>query len=254
MYSFSERKEPLYALIRRELLSKIERGTWAINYRLPSEDDLQQQYSVSRGTVRRALSELEREGYITRVSGKGTFVTRVNPRLEKAVGEITSFTQQLSRAGIEPSARVLSAAVIRAAEARGRVEEGFGIPPHAEVVHIKRLREGNDVPYSIQSVYLLPELCPGILEEDLTHLFKLYEDKYNRTMVTADELVRASGASLEEAKLLQVNPGAPVLIRERVSYEQTGKPFEVLYSVDRGDRFEYRYTIVDDTSNVPGDS
>jgi GntR family transcriptional regulator len=73
-------------------------------------------------------------------------------------------------------------------------------------------------------------------------------------MATADELVRASGASLEEARLLHINQGAPVLIRERVSYDQTGKPFEVLHSVDRGDRFEYRYTIVNDTSQVPNGS
>ncbi|UCG12374.1 MAG: GntR family transcriptional regulator [Deltaproteobacteria bacterium] len=254
MYRFSERKEPLYATIKRELLSKIERGTWPINHKLPSEDELQEHYDVSRGTIRRALSELELEGYITRVSGKGTFVTRVTPRYEKAMGEITSFTEQLSQAGFEPSTRVLLKGIIKASEAKGRVEEGFGIPADAEVIQIKRLREGNEIPYAIQSVYLLPKQCPGILEEDLTHLFKLYEAKYNRTMSTADELVRASGASPEEAGLLHINQGAPVLIRERVSYDQTGKPFEVLHSVDRGDRFEYRYIIVNDTSKVPGPS
>ena len=109
---FSDRKEPLYARIKRELLSKIERGTWRLNHKLPSEEELQKQYNVSRGTVRRALSELELGGYISRVAGRGTFVTRVAPRLEKAVGEITSFTQQLSQAGFEPSTKVLFAGSI----------------------------------------------------------------------------------------------------------------------------------------------
>jgi GntR family transcriptional regulator len=254
MYLFGDRKEPLYATIKRDLLSKIERGTWPIDYKLPSEGELQAQYSVSRGTVRRALSELEIKGFITRVSGKGTFVTRVTPRLQRAFGEITSFTQQLSQAGLEPSTKVLLAEIIPASEAKGRAREGFGIPPDTQVIHIRRLREGNDDPYAIQSVYLLPELCPGILDEDLTQLFKLYEKKYDRTMATADEVVRASGASTEEARLLHITPGSPVLIRERVSYDQMGKPFEVLYSVDRGDSFEYRYTIVDDTSQVPSNS
>ena len=249
---YSDRKEPLYATIKRELLSKIERGTWRLYHKLPSEEQLQKQYNVSRGTVRRALSELELEGYISRVSGKGTFVTRVAPRLEKAVGEITSFTQQLSQAGFEPSTKVLFAGIIPASEAKGRVKEGFGIPDDAKVILIKRLREGNDVPFTIQLVYLLPELCPGILDEDLTHLFKLYEQKYNRTMVTADEIIRTCGASTEEAELLQMDPGAPVVIRERVSFDQHSAPFEVLYSVDRGDRFEYRYRIVTDTTEVPG--
>ena len=251
MLRFSDKKEPLYATIRRELLSKIERGTWPLNHRLPSEEELQKQYDVSRGTVRRALYELELEGYISRVSGKGTFVTRVTSKLEKATGEISSFTQQLSQAGFEPSTRVLFAKVIQASEAIGRVEEGFGIPGDAEVIHIKRLREGNGTPLAIQSVYLLPELCPGILEEDLTHLFRLYEEKYNRTIVTADEIIRTVRASSEEAELLQMKPEDPVIIRERISYDQDGKAFEVLYSVDRGDRFEYRYFIVTDATEAP---
>jgi GntR family transcriptional regulator len=254
MYRFNERKEPLYAMIKRELLSKIERGTWEIGRRLPSEDELEEQYGVSRGTIRRALYEMELEGYISRMSGKGTFVTRVAPKLEKTLGEITSFTQQLSRAGFEPTTRVLFAGVVKASDADGRVQEGFGIPANAEVIHIKRLREGGGIPFAIQSAYLRPDLCPGILEEDLTHLFKLYEEKYSRRMMTADEIIRVSGASTEEAELLKMDPGAPVIIRDRVSYDQDGEPFEVLYSIDRGDRFEYKYMIVDDLTKVPNAS
>jgi GntR family transcriptional regulator len=199
------------------------------------------------------LYELESAGYITRMSGKGTFVARVTPRLEKALGEISSFTEQLSQAGFAPATRVLSAKVIQAAEARGtRVVEGFGIPGDAEVIHVKRLREGGGAPFAIQSVYLLPELCPNVLEEDLSHLFRLYEEKYGRRMMRADEIIRVSGASTEEAKLLQVDPGTPVVIRDRISYDQDDEPFEILHSVDRGDRFEYRYMILNDATEVPG--
>lgn len=251
MHWFSERKEPLYATIKRELLSKIERGTWPIDHKLPTEGELLEQYEVSRGTIRRALHELELEGYISRLPRRGTFVARVSPRLERILGELSSFTQQLSQAGFEPTTRVLYAGVIKVLDAEGRVEEGFGIPDDAEVIHIKRLREGNGGPFAIQSTYLLPELCPAILEEDLTQLFKLYRQKYNRSMMSADEVIRASRASTSEAELLQVDPGAPVVIRDRVSYDQNSEPFEVLHSIDRGDRFEYRYVIVNDITRVP---
>jgi GntR family transcriptional regulator len=251
MRLFSERKEPLYAEIKRELLNKIERGTWPIGYRLPSEEELQAQYDVSRGTVRRALSDLELEGYISRMAAKGTFVRRVAPKLEKSMGEIVSLTQQLTRVGFESATRVLFAGVIKAADGKGRMSDGFGVPPDAEVIHIKRLRLANNVPFTIQSVYLLPRLCPGILDEDLVSLFKLYREKYERSIVSADEIIHVANPSDEEAGLLDMEAGAPVVIRDRVSYDQEGTPFEVLHSVDRGDRFEYRYRIVNDLTVIP---
>lgn len=246
-----ESKEPLYTQIMRDLLANIESGAWPVGHQLPSEKELEAQYDASRGTVRRALAELELRGYITRMPGRGTFVTRVIPKLEKVLGEIKSFTLQLSEAGLEPSTQVLFAGVITAAEARGRVEDGFGVPSDAEVIHIQRLRMGSGTPFAIQSVYLLPERCPDILKEDLTHLFRLYEKKYGRRVVTADEVIRVAGASEEEAKLLQVAPGTPVVVRDRVSFDERDDAFEVLHSVDLGDKFAYRHIILTDLTQIP---
>jgi GntR family transcriptional regulator len=248
---FEERKEPLYFSIKKDILSNIKRGLWPIGHRLPSEDELQEEYDVSRGTVRRALSELESEGYIDRRPGRGTFVTRVVPKLQKPLGEIVSFTQQLARAGLEPKTKMLFTGIIRAHEAEGRVQEGFGIPDDKEVIHVKRLRQGNGTPFAIQSVYFLPDLCPGILEEELPHLFKLYKEKYGRTIMAVDEMIQVAGASEEQADLLQVKPGTAVMLRDRVSFDQEGEPFEVLHSVDRGDGFVYRYRILNDRTLVP---
>src|SRR5262245_48441965 len=103
MYRLNQQKGPLYASIKQELLSKIERGTWQIDHKLPSEEELQEQYKVSRGTIRRALSELEIEGYISRTAAKRSVVIRVTPKLEKPMGELMSFTQQLLLTGLEPS-------------------------------------------------------------------------------------------------------------------------------------------------------
>lgn len=244
MYRFGKRKGPLYVRIKDELLSKIQRGIWPIDAKLPTENELIEQYNVSRGTIRQALSELEEEGYITRMAAKGTFVTRVT-KLEKDMAELSSFTNQLENAGLRPYTTVLSAKIIKASQALGRVIEGFRIGSDAEVVHIKRLKAGSGVPFAIQSVYLLPELCPGILEQDLTQLFKLYEERYDRRIMVAHELLLISSAGKEEVELLKVKKGTPVMVRDRVSYDQDDLPFEVLHSIDRGD-ITYRYTIVND--------
>jgi GntR family transcriptional regulator len=196
------------------------------------------------------MDELVGLGYIVKKPGKGTFVRSTSPILQKKLGELASFTQQLTARGLTPTTRLLSAGRIRAAEAEGWVREGFGLTGQAEVIHIRRLRLGGGVPFAIQSVYLLPASCPGILEEDLSHLFRLYETCYGVRISLADEIIRVSRAAEDEAALLEIAPGDPVVIRDRISLTQDEEPFEVLHSVDRGDRFQYRYQIVTDSTRL----
>ena len=257
MNLFAETKEPLYVTIRRDVLANIQDGTWPIGEKLPSEEEFQKKYDVSRGTVRQALTQLEAEGFVIRRPGRGTFVTRLVPKLQKRLGEIVSFTEQLQRAGYKPRTEVLATGVIKASEAEGRVQEAFGIADDADIVHVKRLRLGDGIPFSIQSVYFLPQESAGILEQDLSHLFKLYEQTYDRKIMSADETIQSAGATAEEATLLGLKRGEPVMIRDRISFDQDNQPFEVLHSVDRGDSYVYRYRILNDQTWVPekhGDS
>lgn len=110
------------------------------------------------------------------------------------------------------------------------------------------------MPFSIQTVYLLPTQCPNILTSDLSSLFRLYEQQYGRRIISSDEILKVSRASPAEAELLHVPIGDPVMVRDRISFDQYNKPFEVLHSVDRGDRYEYKYTIVNDLTAIPSAS
>ena len=245
-----DERELLYVQIQRDLRTKIETGQWPVETKVPPEPELQKAYGVSRGTVRRAVDELARQGYVVKKHGKGTFVRSTSPILQKRLGELASFTQQLTARDLMPTTRLLSAGRIRSAKAEGRVREGFGLASEAEVIHIRRLRLGDGVPLAIQSVYLLPASCPGILEEDLSQLFRLYETRYGVRINVADEIIRVGRAAEDEATLLEIAPGDPVVIRDRISLDQDGEPFEVLHSVDRGDRFQYRYQIVADSTRL----
>jgi GntR family transcriptional regulator len=249
-YSRSRDLPYIYLRIMEDLRAQITQGRWKVGEAIPPEPELERLYESSRGTVRRAVDELVRQGYVVKKPGKGTFVRSTSPILQKSLGDLASFTQQLTTRGLTPTTRLLTAARIRAAEAEGRVREGFGLTSEAEVIHIRRLRLGDGVPLAIQSVYLLPISCPGILEEDLSHLFRLYETRYGVRISVADEVIRVGRAAEDEAALLEIGPGAPVVFRDRVSLTQDGEPFEVLHSVDRGDRFHYRYQIVADSTTL----
>jgi GntR family transcriptional regulator len=249
-YSRSRDLPYIYLRIMEDLRAQITQGRWNVGEAIPPEPELERLYEASRGTVRRAVDELARQGYVVKKPGKGTFVLSTSPILQKRLGELASFTQQLSARGLTPATRLLSAERIRAAEAEGRVREGFGLTGEAEAIRIRRLRLGDGVPFAIQSVYLLPASCPGILEEDLSQLFRLYETRYGVRISTADEIIRVGRATEDEAALLEIAPGDPVVIRDRISLTQDKEPFEVLHSVDRGDRFQYRYQIVADSTRL----
>ena len=69
-------------------------------------------------------------------------------------------------------------------------------------------------------------------------------------IIRAEEKICVAAAGTEEAALLELAPGDPVVIRDRLSVDQREYPFEVLHSVDRGDRFEYRYRILGDSTRL----
>ncbi|MFZ5915665.1 MAG: GntR family transcriptional regulator [Chloroflexota bacterium] len=245
-----ERENTKYRHIWQELRRSIQEDRWQVGERIPSEPELAQTFGVSRGTVRNAIEQLVQEQMLRKEQGRGTFVISTVPRLQKSLDWLASFTDQLQAAGIRATTEVLEARLIAAGEAQGPVLEGFHLGDSDAVVYIRRLRRGDGVPFAIQTVYLRPESVPGILDEggDLTHLFKLYAERYNVHISFAHEVIRVAVASPEEAAWLEIAAGEPVVIRHRISADQNNYPFEVLHSVDRGDRFEYRYRILADST------
>src|SRR5207247_744268 len=131
-----------------------------------------------RGTVRRALLELEMEGYIRREQGKGTFVASPKPTVQYQLGEISSFSQQVQATGLQPSTRILEKGSIADADVPTNVRDVYRLPAGEEVLRIRRLRLGNGVPMAVQVIYLQSSRFPRIFDEDLSSLFTLYLGKY----------------------------------------------------------------------------
>lgn len=233
--------EQLAELLRREITAnQPTRGV----YPLPSENELAERHGITRVTVRHALDVLEREGWIYREKGRGAFAAA--RRVEHDLAKLVSTTEEMRQRGLSLLTRVISLTTMAAPP---QVARPLELEPEAQVYELLRLRVVEGVPLSIQTVYLPVHLCPRLEENDLTSsLYRLLESRYGLRLWTGYETLRARGATQAEARLLEVRKDTPVMSAERLTFASTGVPVEVLESVWRGDRYDFKVTLTRPTA------
>jgi GntR family transcriptional regulator len=228
---------PKYFQLASILKSQIDDGEWKPRQPIPSERQLEQQYRVSRPTVRQAIEYLEKQGYLYREHGRGTFVSP--QKLQKKMLELTSFSEDLLRKGIQPSQIIRSICYVVPPET---ILNRFELPLESSVLRIERIRLGNDIPIGLQTSYVVLGDDQQINEDDLNHygsLYRVLEEKLNIIPSEADETLEVTLATPEEAALLQIKAGSPLLLNERLTYDQNRKPIEFVKILYRGDRYQY---------------
>ena len=208
-------------------------------YSLPSENELAECNGITRVTVRHALDVLEGEGLIFREKGRGAFAAA--RRVEQELTQLVSTTEAMRLRGWSLVTRVINLTTLPAAL---HVAQALELHPGDSVYELQRLRIVEDVPLSLQVVYLPAHLCPHLEENDLTRsLYRLLDTRYGLRLWTGHETLRARGATQSEARLLQVRKGTPVLSAERNTYASTGVAVEYLESVWRGDRYDFKVNL-----------
>lgn len=227
---------PLYQQLKAAIEDRILSGEWLPGTQVPSERELCEQYQISRITVRQALAALVMEGRLVRTQGRGTFVA--SPRIEQQLTQLTGFTQDMQARGKRPSAQVLEAGRI---SALSNLARALKIKVGENVIMLKRLRLADGEPVAIETAYLLESRCQGILKEKLTtrSLYDILTKKYNLKPVRASQQMEAIACPASEAKLLGTRRGAPVLHIHRTTYDREGRPFELVESFYRGDRYTF---------------
>ncbi len=228
---------PLYQQLRLLLADRIERGEWKPGELIPGEHELQAIHRLSRTTVRQALQELEREGYVTRHRGRGTFVAQPRAAGEPA-GPSYSVHDHLVTQGIHPAWQVLS---VDEQPAPPEVAERLRVPLDAPVLRIRRIRLGDDRPLGYLVAHMPIELVGPVDPESLTvgGSLEYLRSKGMLRGSAAERHVTADAATAEEADLLDIAPGSPVLKIHRVIVGADGRPIEDCCSTYRGRRFRY---------------
>ena len=227
---------PLYLQLKNKIKKEIRSGILKPGDKLPSETQMQKEYGMSRVTVRNAMTELEVEGYIIKVQGKGSFVAQ-SDMLRLPIG-VTSFTEDAKMQGIELESKVLEAGL--KTETTEMDREFFGLQDGEPVMCIKRVRCVNGMPLIIEENHLSASL-KNLAQEDLTgSLYDILMNKYH--MIPANKgrrSVKITFATGEIAEQLQLSMGTPVIESEMCVLDMNGEPIHTVKDIVRGDNDRY---------------
>ena len=233
---------PLYIQLANVLRDKIERGEWKPDQKIPSENELNRMYGISRMTARQVLAQLVNEELLFRVQGKGTFVAhrKIGTRSPAYMG----IREQLEQLGYATTTRVLSSDVVTADP---RVAHHLKISPEDQVYRLSRVRMVENEPISLHTSYVPTKLAPELPADDLVNrqLCVILEEEYALRMTSVEESLESTLPSAEEARLLKIRRTTPLLLLRQEISDTKGHRFEYSRILFRGDkiRLEFHYEL-----------
>jgi GntR family transcriptional regulator len=197
---------------------------------LPSDAQLCDEFGVSRMTARNAVQRLVQEGLVYRVPGRGTFVAAA--RASRTATHILSFSDEMRRRGRAPSSRVVESSRRAAAEDERR---RLGAD---EVVVLRRVRLADGEPLALETAVFAAGRAEGVLDGDLERESLFARFVAAGIVPTAGRAsLSAEAASAEDARLLGVRRGEPLLVERRLIHDQDGRPLEWTESRYVGSRY-----------------
>lgn len=231
-----DNKDPLHLQIKNILLDQITMQMWKPGDFIPSERELCEKYGVSRITIRKSLADLEREGLIKKIQGKGTFVTV--EKFVQPLKKLRSFSEDMRERGYVPSSNILMFEII---PSNKFVSEKLEIPIASDVILLKRLRLADNEPMAIETAYLVSPLCNPLLDQlkGGDSLYKLLYENLGIELGSAQQSIEVGTVNGWEANLLNLVDKSLVLLTQRLTLTKDEKPIEFVTSKYRGDRYKF---------------
>jgi GntR family transcriptional regulator len=216
---------PLYYQISQILRREIEIGKYKPGENIPVEEELQTRFGVSRATIRQAVADLVYGGLLERKRSKGTMVTQ--GRLEAILGDLASFTNEMMRTGVNLTSKIVD---FKHIPSPASVADMLQLPVNEPVAMMERVRYVDGKAIAVEHWYAVLKYFPGLSSK----LFKdsgmeqstyyILMNTYNLKITSALDTVSPVAIEAREAKMLDVAPGEPALLRTRVSYSSDGHP------------------------------
>ncbi|MDR1794091.1 MAG: GntR family transcriptional regulator [Erysipelotrichaceae bacterium] len=233
----SESKTPIYYQLYMILQERIESGTYPEGSIFPSEAELVKEFGISRITVRRAISDLEHDGYIKTRKGSRATVLKIHKIKDTFAFE--SFSNETREKGEVPSNIIVAAELV---EPSAKVLQLLDLQPGTKVYHLKRLRLRNNRISALHDTYINPGIGVVIdtqFDSDAS-LYEFYQ-QHGIQLGYADETIEAKLPDKALRQDLYMEKSEPILYRERITFDKQGRPIEVSFnSVIAG---QYKYTV-----------
>jgi GntR family transcriptional regulator len=218
------RRTPLYAQLEADLRAQINTGALRPGDLLPSEAELGRRHGVSRITVRAALHSLEQDGLLERHSGRGTFV---RSSVVESWSCLTSFTEQMLRAGRNPTTRLLA---LRTVRADAELAALFQTREGEEFAFIERLRLVDDRPAALMRAYIPRRLAPGLQRRHFKlsgreqSILYVLERVFGLVINEGEETTAPVCLTPPESELLGLSDGSPVVFKSCLIHNSLGEP------------------------------
>lgn len=214
-----ESQQKLYVQIFDIIKEKIDKGEWPAGTQIPTEDELCKTYDVSKATVRIAISELDRDGYLVRKQGKGTFVKYSMPHL--GMDMKTRLTENMFGEGVKVKKEILVKGVKKPSE---DVKNYLMAEDDIYYVLCKRVVDGE--PAYLEESFFPLFMFPGIEVEDIcqTSFYNLVQEKSNRKISKVIQTIEVTEIQGDSADILKVKDGSSALLMHRLLVGANGRP------------------------------
>jgi GntR family transcriptional regulator len=194
-----EDHQKLYLQVYGIMKKKIEANEWQIGSQIPTETNLCEMFNVSRATVRTAILELVRQGYLKRQQGKGTFVYRTT--VTEGFLMHTNLKEHLLDYSDEPTSEVLVRTVMMPID---DIDTKLNISPDKHIIYIKKTWRIHDEPVILQEIYVPHFICPLLLEDDIDQqpISQLFEQKYGIQITRVKNYVDIQHVTEDQSTIL----------------------------------------------------
>jgi GntR family transcriptional regulator len=227
--------KPAYKIIYASIKKKIKEGDYATGALLPTEQELEEQYSVSRTTVRKAIGLLTNEGYLRAKQGRGTEVLDVSTTQKP--NHITSVTETLIAKGYNVTTQAM---LIERISPPDFVAHALCLGDGTKVHRVQRVQCADSTPIAIMVNYIVESIAPDLEKyaDKFISLYQVLENQYGVIFKDSEEHLSAVSADFSESQILKVPPGAPLLCNRRICTTEQG-PFEYSVSKFVADKYEF---------------
>lgn len=228
-------KIPYYHQVAMSIEQRIASGEWPVGTKLPSELDLAEYYEVSRVTIRQSLTELEKDGIVSRERPQGTFVTRLPHKISPTIGLPATFVETLRFAGHMSNAETLSVAIVKAPSPE--IAAMLKAEPDDQFIQYDRLVMTDGAPLAWAQSIIPYSRFPGLENMPLKNnsIHATIEEHFGASTANAEHWIEATMPTADDVRILQASVDRPILAISSVYYDHDEQPIGYMMTHWLGD-------------------